>query len=69
METIDIEVAISPVPSKWRVCAYFSDDEVVKILERQAALENRSLSNLVATILMKAAKDYQQQQDSTEGNS
>lgn len=48
------------VPSKWRVCAYFPDDEIVKILERQAAEENRSLSNLAATILMKAAKEYEQ---------
>lgn len=50
------------VPSKWRICAYFADDEVVKILERQAAEENRSLSNLAATILMKAAKEYEQKQ-------
>jgi hypothetical protein len=50
------------VPSKWRVCAYFSDERVLKILEQQAAKENRSLSNLAATILMKAAKDYEQQQ-------
>lgn len=50
------------VPSKWRICAYFPDDEVVKILERRAMEENRSLSNLAATILMKAAKEYEQQQ-------
>lgn len=53
-----------PVPSKWRVCAYFSDEEIVKILEKQAAEENRSLSNLAATILMKAAKEYEQKQES-----
>ncbi len=52
----------SSVPSKWRVCAYFSDDEVLKVLEKQAAAENRSLSNLAATILMKAAKEYEEQQ-------
>lgn len=54
----------SPVPSKWRVCAYFSDVEIVKILEKQAAEENRSLSNLAATILMKAAREYEQKQES-----
>lgn len=55
-----VSFADSSVPSKWRVCAYFPDDEVVKILERQALEENRSLSNLAATILMKAAKEYEQ---------
>lgn len=50
------------MPSKWRVCAYFADDEVVKILERQALEENRSLSNLAATILMKVAKEYEQKE-------
>lgn len=64
MEQYKLESLDSSVPSKWRVCAYFSDDEVVKILERQAAIENRSLSNLVATILMKAAKEFEQQQQS-----
>lgn len=47
------------VPSKYRVCAYFADDTVLKLLERQAARENRSLSNLVATILMKAAEEFE----------
>jgi hypothetical protein len=62
LEQSELEILDDSVPSKWRVCAYFSDDEVVKILERQAAIENRSLSNLVATILMKAAKELEDQQ-------
>jgi len=48
-----------PVPSKWRICAYFADEKVNKILERQAAKENRSLSNFVATILIKAAEEIE----------
>ncbi|MBF2029217.1 MAG: hypothetical protein IGS48_21060 [Oscillatoriales cyanobacterium C42_A2020_001] len=63
MEQYNLESLDNSVPSKWRVCAYFSDDEVVKILERQAVVENRSLSNLVATILMKAAKEFEEQQN------
>ncbi|MBD2082892.1 hypothetical protein H6G01_23845 [Leptolyngbya sp. FACHB-17] len=39
---------------------------MVKILEKQAAEENRSLSNLAATILMKAAREYEQKQESTK---
>jgi len=61
VEPNKLESLDNSVPSKWRVCAYFSDDEVVKILERQAAIENRSLSNLVATILIKAAKEFEEQ--------
>jgi len=47
------------VPSKYRVCDYFADEKVLKLLERQAANENRSLSNLAATILMKAAEEHE----------
>lgn len=47
------------MPSKYRVCAYFGDDTILKILERQAAKENRSLSNLAATILMQAAEEFE----------
>ncbi|HEY9738353.1 MAG TPA: hypothetical protein V6D06_18800 [Trichocoleus sp.] len=56
------------VPSKWRICAYFPDEEVIKLLEKQAAAENRSLSNLAATILMKAAKEYERQTAEKEEN-
>jgi hypothetical protein len=61
-----LEVQVDSVPSKSRVCAYFPDDSVVKILERQAVVENRSLSNLVATILIKATQEFEQQQSSRE---
>lgn len=68
MEQNELKLLDDSVPSKWRVCAYFSDDEVVKILERQAVIENRSLSNLAATILMKAAKEFEaQQKQESEG--
>jgi hypothetical protein len=55
------------VPSKYRVCAYFADEKVLKLLERQAASENRSLSNLAATILMKAAEEYEAIEKQQEG--
>ncbi len=69
MGTKTLEIPSASVPSKWRVCAYFPDDEVLKILERQAALENRSLSNLAATILIKAAKEYAAQQPQSANQS
>lgn len=52
------------VPSKFRVCAYFNENEqaIVKALERQAAKENRSLSNLAATILKQAAESFEKEE-------
>jgi hypothetical protein len=67
VEQTELEILENSVPSKWRVCAYFPDEEVVKILERQAAVENRSLSNLVATILIKAAKEFEKQENQDSG--
>jgi hypothetical protein len=58
---------LKAVPSKYRVCAYFADEKVLKLLERQAANENRSLSNLAATILMKAAEEYEAIENQQEG--
>lgn len=66
MEQAKLAFLDKSVPSKWRVCAYFADDKVVKILERQAEIENRSLSNLVATILLKASREFEQQQQQSD---
>ena len=50
------------MPSKWRVTAYLPED-IYKVLEAWAALENRSLSNLAGTILIKAMEEYEQQKN------
>lgn len=47
--------------SKWKVTAYLPE-EVKKGLDEWAALEHRSISNLAATILIKALEEYQQRQ-------
>jgi hypothetical protein len=50
------------MPSRWRVTVYLPE-EMQKALEEWAANENRSTSNLAATILMGAIKEYQGQND------
>ncbi len=50
------------MPSRWRVTVYLPE-EMQKALEQWAANENRSTSNLAATILIGAIKDYQKQND------
>ena len=49
------------MPSKWRVTAYVPEN-IYKALEAWAASENRSLSNLAGTVLVKALEEYEQQQ-------
>lgn len=46
------------MPSRWRVTVYLPE-EMQKALEHWAANENRSTSNLAATILINAIKEYQ----------
>lgn len=55
--------SISLMPSKWRVAVYLNE-EMQKALEQWAGEENRSVSNLAATILMKAIKEHQQENSS-----
>jgi hypothetical protein len=50
------------MPSRWRVTVYLPE-EMQKALEQWAANENRSTSNLAATILIGAIKEYQEQND------
>jgi hypothetical protein len=52
------------MPSRWRVTVYLPE-EMQKALEQWAANENRSTSNLAATILMGAIKKYQEQDESS----
>ncbi len=48
------------MPSKWRVAVYLPEDKQ-KALEEWAASENRSTSNLAATIIIKALEEHQNQ--------
>jgi metal-responsive CopG/Arc/MetJ family transcriptional regulator len=53
------------MPSRWRVTVYLPE-EMQKALEQWAAKENRSTSNLAATILIGAIKEYQEQNETPE---
>jgi plasmid stability protein len=55
LKTID---ELKPMPSRWRVTAYLPED-MQKAIEGWAAEENRSVSNLAATILINAIKEYE----------
>ncbi len=57
---IDQKSSRSIMPSKWRVAVYLPEDKQ-KALEEWAAFENRSTSNLAATIIIKALEEYQNQ--------
>ncbi len=50
------------MPSRWRITAYLPED-MQKAIEEWAAEENRSISNLAATILINAIKEYQQKKE------
>ncbi|MBR8840373.1 MAG: hypothetical protein DSM106950_41910 [Stigonema ocellatum SAG 48.90 = DSM 106950] len=50
------------MPSRWRVTAYLPE-EMLRAIEQWATEENRSVSNLAATILINAIKEYQQQKN------
>ncbi len=47
-----------------RLTVYFSDDTILKKIEEWAKEENRSASNLAATLLAKAAQDKDKQEKS-----
>jgi hypothetical protein len=47
---------------RYRVMVYFPDDEILKGLEEWAKEENRSVSNLAATILGKALQEKSKKQ-------
>jgi len=49
------------MPSRWRVTVYLPE-EMLQALEQWATDENRSTSNLAATILIGAIKEHVQQQ-------
>jgi metal-responsive CopG/Arc/MetJ family transcriptional regulator len=49
------------MPSRWRVTVYLPQ-EMQQALEHWAAAENRSTSNLAATILINAIKEHQQKE-------
>ena len=53
------------MPSRWRVAVYLNE-EMQKALEQWATDENRSVSNLAATILIKAIKERQQFHESSK---
>jgi hypothetical protein len=48
------------MPSRWRVTAYLSED-VLGAIQQWADEENRSVSNLAATILINAIKERQKE--------
>ncbi len=50
------------MPSRWRVTAYLPED-MLRAIEQWATEENRSVSNLAATILINAIKEYQKQKN------
>lgn len=50
------------MPSKWRITVYLPE-ATQKAIERRAASENRSISNLAATIIIKAMEEHQKQED------
>ncbi|WP_258001282.1 ribbon-helix-helix domain-containing protein [Fischerella thermalis] len=45
------------MPTRYRLTVYFSDEEILKKLEEWAKEENRSASNLAATILARAVQE------------
>lgn len=55
---IELKSSDSLMPSRWRVAVYLNE-EMQKALEQWAAEENRSVSNLAATILINAIKEHQ----------
>jgi hypothetical protein len=55
---IELKSYDSLMPSRWRVAVYLNE-QMQKALEQWAAEENRSVSNLAATILMNAIKEHQ----------
>jgi hypothetical protein len=59
------------MPPRWRLTVYFSEEEPLKALEDWAAKENRSTSNLAATILLEAIASWESQQNTppTSGSS
>lgn len=56
------------MPSKWRITVNLPED-IQKALEKWAASENRSVSNLAATIIIKAMEEHQKQEDLQESDS
>lgn len=66
LENIRLESFKPVMPSKWRVAVYLNE-EMQKILEHWAAEENRSVSNLAATILIEAIKKHQKKVNSPHG--
>jgi CopG-like RHH_1 or ribbon-helix-helix domain, RHH_5 len=60
---IELVICEDVMPSRWRVTVYLSE-EMQKALEKWAAAENRSTSNLAATILIAAIKEHEQQEQS-----
>lgn len=57
---IDLKSFYELMPSRWRVTAYLPED-MQKAIEEWAAEENRSVSNLAATVLINAIKEHQRQ--------
>ncbi|RUR77047.1 hypothetical protein PCC6912_40060 [Chlorogloeopsis fritschii PCC 6912] len=51
---------------KWRVVTYLANEELLKKLEEWARSENRSVSNLAATILTKAIEEREKNSDRTK---
>lgn len=52
------------MPTRYRLTVYFSDETTLKKLEEWAKEENRSASNLAATLLAKAVQDKDKQEKS-----
>ncbi|MEP0812684.1 hypothetical protein [Coleofasciculus sp. FACHB-SPT9] len=50
------------MPSRWRITAYLPED-MQKAIEQWAVEENRSISNLAATILINAIKEHMRQKE------
>ena len=48
--------------TRYRLTVYFSDDTTLKKIEEWAKEENRSASNLAATLLAKAVQDKDKQE-------
>lgn len=48
--------------SKWRITAYLPEEKQ-KAIEEWAASENRSVSNLASTIIIKALEERQKQEE------
>jgi hypothetical protein len=52
-----IDFIFVAMPARYRLTVYFSDDTTLKKLEEWAKEENRSASNLAATLLNKAVQE------------